>query len=370
MHISRREFGWILPVAAGAGVLVNHMLIPSVLSQQTSDRLVIDVEEGPDGYIFGAMRDLTVDSEGNIYVLEFLDCMVSKFSPEGNFLFKFGRKGGGPGEFQMPIEIETDGSEALYVYDSRRKQIIKFDLEGNYTDKYLRVGDFTITVSNFEILTDNKVLINGFSSSNFNNLDDIQIFHMADFETGDIESFGKIYQYSGVDRIFRDIEPSMSPYLLGGACAVYESSIFFINRYHPRDLIVYEIGEDIPHLISEDETLTGGIRISKRESGDNRDTQMMGKTGDMLSLWADQKIGEEIFLVNEAVYMLIRDRAANLSFVRGYSIVDGHVVFTKNYDFDVVNHLEPVLDHVDSNLNAYFKWTSDPFPCVIRESLR
>lgn len=69
---------------------------------------------------FYKTRDMEVDSEGNLYVLN--DYCVRKYDKDGKFLALFGRKGQGPSEFQNPFYLDVDQSGNMYVEDWAQPQ--------------------------------------------------------------------------------------------------------------------------------------------------------------------------------------------------------------------------------------------------------
>jgi len=80
---------------------------------------------------------LAVDSQGRIFILDSGNCRIQCFSPEGKFLFSFGRGGQGPGELSkeaVKIRILEDGN--IYIIDNRQRRINIYDRDG----KFLRLG--------------------------------------------------------------------------------------------------------------------------------------------------------------------------------------------------------------------------------------
>ncbi|UCC39893.1 MAG: 6-bladed beta-propeller, partial [Candidatus Aminicenantes bacterium] len=90
--------------------------------------------EGDDNYIFYGLVAAAADSEDNIFVLDMENCRIQKYDKNGEYLQTIGRKGQGPGEFQMPQfispYIHLDSDDTLYVQESRR--IHAFDRKGNF----------------------------------------------------------------------------------------------------------------------------------------------------------------------------------------------------------------------------------------------
>jgi len=84
-----------------------------------------------DNYLFYRIRDICVDDDKNVYVLEYGNFRVQKFDRNGQYLLTVGRKGQGPGEFEGPARLAVDNDTGeIYVKDRSRVEI--FDREGNY----------------------------------------------------------------------------------------------------------------------------------------------------------------------------------------------------------------------------------------------
>ena len=56
-------------------------------------------------------------------------CVV-KFSKQGKYLFEWGKKGNGTGEFNIPHGIDFDADGNVYVADRENNRIQKFTAEG------------------------------------------------------------------------------------------------------------------------------------------------------------------------------------------------------------------------------------------------
>jgi sugar lactone lactonase YvrE len=75
--------------------------------------------------------DLALDSTGNIYVTDSGNHRIQKFSPEGEFLTAYGRRGQGPGEFQMMGGIAINGEGRMYIMDRSTNRLKILSPEGN-----------------------------------------------------------------------------------------------------------------------------------------------------------------------------------------------------------------------------------------------
>lgn len=80
------------------------------------------------------IRNFVVDSEGCIYFYQQRSHknFIFKFDKFGNFITAFGRKGQGPGEFQMISVLNFNNKNELLVNDILRKKCIFFNKKGDY----------------------------------------------------------------------------------------------------------------------------------------------------------------------------------------------------------------------------------------------
>jgi streptogramin lyase len=84
-----------------------------------------DISFGPAGRLFIS------DGYGNARILE--------YTSEGKRVKVWGSAGTGPGQFQIPHGIATDGT-TLYVADRGNARIQRFDLDGRYLGEWTHVG--------------------------------------------------------------------------------------------------------------------------------------------------------------------------------------------------------------------------------------
>jgi len=57
---------------------------------------------------------IELDNENNIYVLDSGKCVILKFDNRGKYLYRIGRKGNGPGEFQKPKDLFINKKGIIY----------------------------------------------------------------------------------------------------------------------------------------------------------------------------------------------------------------------------------------------------------------
>lgn len=82
--------------------------------------LSIGKSTGDGDYLFSAIRSITVDDAGNIYVLDEKENHVLAFDNAGKHLRTFGRAGQGPGEFSLPLTMGLTNRDEIAVEDFRR----------------------------------------------------------------------------------------------------------------------------------------------------------------------------------------------------------------------------------------------------------
>jgi hypothetical protein len=91
----------------------------------------IDESTLPENEFFEGIVDIGSDEAGNIYLCDIRACNIKKFSSEGKFLKIIGRKGQGPGEFNMPGRMAVTGNR-LFIYDMGNRRLCALTTDGEY----------------------------------------------------------------------------------------------------------------------------------------------------------------------------------------------------------------------------------------------
>jgi DNA-binding beta-propeller fold protein YncE len=98
--------------------------------------------DGPD--TFNSPSDVLVAPNGDIFVADGhggdTNARVVKFSKDGTFIKAWGRKGAGPGEFNVPHRLAMDSSGRLFVADRSNNRIQVFDLDGKFLADWKQFG--------------------------------------------------------------------------------------------------------------------------------------------------------------------------------------------------------------------------------------
>lgn len=85
--------------------------------------------------LFNEPNEAVVGPTGDLFVLQGHgkgESLVLKFDRDGNFIKTWGRKGTGPGEFDLPHSLVFDAEGLLYIADRNNARIQVFDADGNY----------------------------------------------------------------------------------------------------------------------------------------------------------------------------------------------------------------------------------------------
>ncbi|MCP2520363.1 6-bladed beta-propeller [Candidatus Aminicenantes bacterium AC-335-K20] len=101
-----------------------------------------------------------VDQKGNIYILDSANSRIQKFNKDGKFIQSVGKKGQGPGEFQLLSHFFlVDEDENIFIYDFSARKLHRFDSKGKFVKLYhfpFRCESFAIT-SEGNFLTNDKI---------------------------------------------------------------------------------------------------------------------------------------------------------------------------------------------------------------------
>jgi DNA-binding beta-propeller fold protein YncE len=98
--------------------------------------------DGPD--TFNSPSDVLVAPNGDIFVADGhggdTSARVAKFSKDGTLIKAWGRKGSGPGEFNVPHRLAIDSSGRLFVADRANNRIQVFDQDGKFLVEWKQFG--------------------------------------------------------------------------------------------------------------------------------------------------------------------------------------------------------------------------------------
>ena len=83
---------------------------------------------GPSGIVF--------DADDNLFLVDSGNNRIQKFTKDGRFLTQWGQGGDGEGELNMPWGITVDNDGNVYVADWRNDRIQKFTADGQFLQQF------------------------------------------------------------------------------------------------------------------------------------------------------------------------------------------------------------------------------------------
>jgi len=136
-------------VTYGQDVVSNDLSDPSVLPRcDVSESLILGSIDGPDYLVFYEVEDAKRLPDGRIAVLNRGSDEVRMFSGDGRFLVSLGSPGGGPGEFEDPIEIEVLGADSIVVWDWAARRISVFEADSTFF-RSIRIGGAVVNPTGY-----------------------------------------------------------------------------------------------------------------------------------------------------------------------------------------------------------------------------
>lgn len=97
-------------------------------------------EAAGDTMLFGAVIQVSADSEGQVYVVESPFNGIHVFSAIGDHITSIGRLGAGPGEFQSAPQMHVGPSDTLYAFDFWPRRLSVFSPESHEFEYSLSLG--------------------------------------------------------------------------------------------------------------------------------------------------------------------------------------------------------------------------------------
>ncbi|HEY0023079.1 MAG TPA: 6-bladed beta-propeller [Longimicrobium sp.] len=114
---------------------------PAATSIRLERLLVLGGDDSPANATFVDVSDIATSASGEIYVVDAGDRAVKVYTSSGRFVRRFGRQGGGPGEFQLPSGLRVD--TLVRVSDLGQQRMSLFTLDGRHlqTVRSPQIGD-------------------------------------------------------------------------------------------------------------------------------------------------------------------------------------------------------------------------------------
>lgn len=160
-------------------------------------RQIGDFNAKDDNYLFFGPAGVSVDSKGDIYILDQGNYRIQKYDADGNFVKTIGRQGQGPSEFILPGAIYIDKDDNLYVNDAgdMNGKILVLNTDGKEIRR-LRIDVIAPKLTTFGILSSDEIIAqsssNDISLLSLYSLDGIEVNFIGNSMIFKEEIFNKI----------------------------------------------------------------------------------------------------------------------------------------------------------------------------------
>lgn len=81
--------------------------------------------------LLGSVRKLSIEPDGNLWILDSKAIKINKYRPDGIFISSIGKRGQGPGEYIIPLDFFLS-KEYIYVVDPGARKFNVLNLDGNF----------------------------------------------------------------------------------------------------------------------------------------------------------------------------------------------------------------------------------------------
>lgn len=119
----------------------NHQVMKFTPKGELLLSLGVRGQAGADAKTFNRPTDIAWAPNGDFYVSDgYGNSRVVKFAKNGKYLTAWGRRGTGPGEFNLPHSVAVDAKGQVYVADRENNRIQIFDSDGKYLREWKHTG--------------------------------------------------------------------------------------------------------------------------------------------------------------------------------------------------------------------------------------
>ena len=149
--------GWV-GVLAGVLVISALLLTPSTVSSRDemiiirNDQIPLDYDLavgrfGVGKLFFDDPLDLDTDEDNNVYILDAGNFRVQVMDEDGDYLYRWGKRGREDGELQDPVSLVVDPDRNfVYILDREKLVVNKYRLDGEFVGAFgergMRKGEF------------------------------------------------------------------------------------------------------------------------------------------------------------------------------------------------------------------------------------
>src|SRR5690606_6775627 len=111
-------------------IAIHYSGLPDSTAVPLGYDLKLGMVEGDPNEIFGDIRAVEVDRDGNIYILDYQTSEVRVFYANGSYLRTLTRNGRGPSELVAANGMILTPGDTLWIQDHGQWRLLAIDLEG------------------------------------------------------------------------------------------------------------------------------------------------------------------------------------------------------------------------------------------------
>src|SRR5438093_50008 len=89
---------------------------------------------------FNSPVGVATDAAGNVFVADYYNHRIQKFTGTGTYLTQWGSFGSGDGQFVAPVGVATDAAGNVFVADTYNHRVQKFTGMGTYLTQWGSIG--------------------------------------------------------------------------------------------------------------------------------------------------------------------------------------------------------------------------------------
>jgi hypothetical protein len=117
------------------GTLVRYATLPGEAAITLAPDLSIGVLEGEAWEMFGDVRGIDADADGNVHILDYQTRDIRVFDAHGGYLRTLGGPGEGPGEISAANGIQFDPDGGLWVNDHGKMHLLVLEADGTERER-------------------------------------------------------------------------------------------------------------------------------------------------------------------------------------------------------------------------------------------
>jgi hypothetical protein len=222
------------------GLLQNYSVSPLKFElEQTYGKENEPIEE-----LFSRITDVFSDEDRNVYILDTKDNRILCFDVNGRFIWSNDKKGEGPGEFKRARGMVFDGQNTFYLCSSSGSQIDKFNINGEYQDRFY--------LSNLDI---GRVFLHGFIDPNIlvtsrteTGKSGIYLFLLEMGESLRVKTKIEIFEDIGI-KLTKGFSTKMEVSVSGGEVRVANVDRYEFRFYNIEGKVIKKITRDFNKIV-------------------------------------------------------------------------------------------------------------------------